>query len=48
MKSANLKNIKKKMNSGEWKVIGHSKKKGKSILHIKDKSGKSFNLKVNE
>jgi len=47
-KSANNKNIKKKLDSGEWKVIGHSKKKGKSTLHIRDKSGKRFDLKVNE
>jgi len=47
-KSANNKNIKKKRDSGEWKVIGHSKKKGKSTLHIRDKSGKRFDLKVNE
>ena len=47
-KSANLKNIKKKLDSGEWEVIGHSKKKDKSTFHVRDKAGKRFNVKLNE
>ena len=47
--TATNKSIRKKIDSGEWQAIGHSKKKGKSVLHMKDKnSGKRFDLKVNE
>ena len=50
-KTANLKNIKKKLDSGEWKVISHHKwkKKKRSTLNVRDtKTNKNFQLKVNE
>jgi len=50
-KSMNLKNIKKKLNSGEWKVVGHHKYKlkNKSTLYVIDtKTKKRFKLKINE
>ena len=50
-KTANLKNIKKKLDSGEWKVISHHrwKKKKRSTLTVRDiKTNKNFQLKVNE
>ena len=39
----------KKRKSKQWTVIGHMKKKGKSIFHVRDeKSGKRFDVRLME
>ena len=43
------KSFDKKRKSKEWTIIGHMKKKGKSIFHVRDeKSGKRFDVKLRE
>ena len=48
-KTVTSKSFDKKRESGTWTVIGHMKKKGKSIFHVRDeKTKKRFDVKLME
>ena len=48
-KTVTNKSFDKKRESGEWTVIGHMKKKGKSIFHVRDeKTKKRFDVRLIE
>ena len=48
-KTVTSKSFDKKRESGDWTIIGHMKKKGKSIFHVRDeKTKKRFDVKLME